>query len=115
PVSPARLVIVEGLFTLWWEAIRSMLDVKVFVDASPDLRLIRRIRRDVTERGRTVDQVLQQYFGTVRPMHERYVEPTCAHADRVVMNDRPVQDAVERVIAAVRGRKADGLAATAAY
>ena len=115
PVSPARLVIVEGLFTLWWEAVRSLLDVKVFVDASPDLRLIRRIRRDVTERGRTVDQVLQQYLGTVRPMHERYVEPTRAHADLVVVNDGPVQEAVERVITAVRGRKADGLATTAAY
>ena len=114
-VSPARLVIVEGLFTFWWEAIRSMLDVKVFVDASPDLRLIRRIRRDVTERDRTVDQVLQQYLGTVRPMHERYVEPTRAHADLVVTNDGLVQDAVERVIAAVRGRKADGLATIAAY
>ena len=115
PVFPARLVIVEGLFALWWEAVRSLLDVKVFVDASPDLRLIRRIRRDVTERGRTVDQVLQQYLGTVRPMHERYVEPTRAHADLVVVNDGPVQEAVERVITAVRGRKADGLATTAAY
>ena len=114
-VSPAPVVIVEGLFTLWWEALRSRLNVKVFVDASADLRLIRRVRRDVTERARTVDQVLHQYLTTVRPMHERYVEPTRVHADLVVMNDGPVQDAVEHVIAAMRGREADGLAATVAH
>jgi uridine kinase len=107
-ICPARLVIVEGLFTLWWEQLRSLLDVKVFVDAPPDLRLIRRIRRDLTERGRTVEQVLQQYVGTVRPMHERYVEPTRAHADLVVTNDGPVEAAVERVVVAVRSRRPDG-------
>ncbi len=108
-VSPARLMIVEGLFTLWWEPLRALLDVKVFVDAPADLRLIRRIRRDLAERGRTVDQVMQQYLGTVRPMHERYVEPTRAHADLVVTNDGPVQDAVEQVIAVVRRRGEDRL------
>lgn len=110
-IAPARLVIVEGLFTLWWESLRSLLDVKLFVDAPPDLRLIRRIRRDVAERGRTVDQVVQQYLASVRPMHERYVEPTRAHADLVVSNDGPIADATERVIDVVRRRKIDGAAA----
>ena len=105
-VAPARLVLVEGLFVLWWESIRSLLDVKVFVDAPPDLRLIRRIRRDLAERGRTLEQVLQQYSGTVRSMHERYVEPTRAHADLVVTNDGPVDAAVELVITRVRQRSA---------
>lgn len=105
PVAPARLVVVEGLFTLWWESLRPLLDVKVFVDAPPDLRLIRRIRRDVTERGRTVDQVIQQYLRTVRPMHERYVEPTRAHADVILSNEGMVEEVVERVIAAARGIK----------
>ncbi len=108
-VSPARLMIVEGLFTLWWEPLRALLDVKVFVDAPADLRLIRRIRRDLAERGRTVDQVMQQYLGTVRTMHERYVEPTRAHADLIVTNDGHVQDAVEQVVAVVRRRKEDRL------
>jgi uridine kinase len=112
-IAPARLVIVEGLFTLWWEALRSRLDVKVFVDASPDLRLIRRIRRDLAERGRTLDQVLHQYTATARPMHARYVEPTRAHADLVVTNDGPIEDAVERVIASLRRRKVEGLAGAA--
>lgn len=114
-VAPAEIVIVEGLFTLWWEPLRALLDVKVFVDAPSDLRLVRRIRRDVRERGRTADQVLQQYLGSVRPMHERYVEPMRAHADIVVINDGPIEAAVERVIAALRMKKADdGLAITVA-
>ena len=113
-IAPARLVIIEGLFTLWWESLRSLLTVKVFVDAPPDVRLVRRIRRDVAERSRTVDQVLQQYVGTVRPMHERYVEPTRAYADVIVTNDGPIGDTVERAIGALRGRIADGPAITAA-
>jgi uridine kinase len=113
-IAPARLMVVEGLFTLWWEALRSLLDVKVFVDAPPDLRLMRRIRRDIAERGRTLDQVLHHYTATTRPMHARYVEPTRAHADLVVINDGPIEDAVELVIATLRRRKVEGLAGAAA-
>jgi uridine kinase len=113
-IAPARLVVVEGLFTLWWEALRSRLDVKVFVDAPPDLRLLRRIRRDIAARGRTLDQVLHHYTATARPMHARYVEPTRAHADLVVTNDGPIEDAVERVIASLRRRKVEGLTSAAA-
>ena len=110
-VAPARLVLVEGLFTLWWESLRSLLDVKVFVDAPADLRLIRRLRRDLADRGRTVEQVLYQYSGSVRSAHERYVEPTRVHADDVVTNDGPLEDAVDQVVALVRRRRVDGLAA----
>ena len=109
-VAPARLVIVEGLFALWWESLRSLFAVKVFVEAPADVRLVRRIRRDVAERHRTTEQVLQQYVGTVRPMHERYVEPTRAHADLIVTNDGPIEDTVERAVSALRGRIADGSA-----
>lgn len=87
PLDPAPIVIIEGLFTLWWEHVRALLDTKLFVDAPPDLRLLRRIRRDLAERGRTLDMVASQYLGTVRPMHERYIEPTRAYADVVVRND----------------------------
>lgn len=109
-VAPARLVLVEGLFTLWWGSLRSLLDVKVFVDAPADLRLIRRIRRDLADRGRTVEQVLYQYSGPVRAAHERYVEPTRVHADVVVTNDGPLDDAVKQVIALVRRKRVNGLA-----
>jgi len=109
-VAPARLVLVEGLFTLWWESLRSLLDLKVFVDAPADLRLTRRIRRDLADRGRTVEQVLYQYSGPVRSAHERYVEPSRVHADDVVINDGPLEDAVDQVIALVRRRRVEGLA-----
>jgi len=109
-VAPARLVLVEGLFTLWWESLRALLDLKVFVDAPADLRLMRRIRRDLADRGRTVEQVLYQYSGAARSAHERYVEPSRVHADDVVINDGPLEDAVDQVIALVRRRRVDGLA-----
>jgi uridine kinase len=112
-VAPARLVLVEGLFTLWWDALRSLLDVKVFVDAPADLRLLRRIRRDLADRGRSVEQVLHHYAGPVRAAHERYVEPTRVHADAVVTNDGPLEDAVEQVIALVRRKRIDALAGAA--
>ena len=104
-VAPARLVLVEGLFTLWWEPLRSLLDVKVFVDAPADLRLIRRIRRDLADRGRTVEQVLYQYSSSIRSAHERYVEPTRVHADDVVINDGPLEGAVDQLLALVRRRR----------
>jgi uridine kinase len=105
PLAPAPVVVVEGLFTLWWESLRSLLDLKIFMDAPADLRLARRIQRDVAERGRTVDSVLEQYVTTVRPMHERYVEPTRAHADLVVGNAGSLEHSVEVVLEAMR-RKA---------
>ena len=109
-VAPARLVLVEGLFTFWWPSLRSLLDVKVFVDAPADLRLMRRLRRDLAERGRAVEPILSQYSTSLRAAHERYVEPTRIHADDVVMNDGPLEDAVDQVIALVRRRRVDGLA-----
>lgn len=102
-LRPARVILVDGLFALWWEPVRALFDLKIFVDAPADLRLARRIRRDITERGRTVESVLSQYFAAARPMHERYVEPTRAHADLVVTGDGSIQDSVERVTAAARG------------
>jgi uridine kinase len=110
-VAPARLVLVEGLFTLWWEPLRSRLDAKVFVDAPADLRLMRRIRRDLADRGRSVEQVLYQYSSSVRSAHERYVEPTRVYADDVVTNDGPLESAVDQIVALVRRRRVDALAA----
>ena len=102
PLAPARLVVVEGLFTWCWESVRRLLALKVFVNAPPDLRIIRRLRRDVAERGRTMDQVLQQYLMTVRPMHDLYVEPCRRAADLVVDAAGTPAEAAELVIAALR-------------
>ena len=100
-VPSARLILVDGLFTLWWEELRTLLDLRVFVDAPADLRLLRRVQRDVTERGRSVESVMTQYLQTVRPMHERYVEPTKLHADLVVTNGRLREECTKPIVAAV--------------
>jgi uridine kinase len=100
-VPPARLIVVEGLLTFWWETLRELMDLKVYVDAPADLRLARRLQRDVAERGRTAESVVEQYLATVRPMHERYVEPTRVYADLVVRSDGPLEACAEAVLAAL--------------
>src|SRR5271166_3159889 len=77
---PAQFVIVEGLFTLYWPSLRRLLDTRVYVDMTDDICLQRRQERDVRERGRTPESVLEQFRATVAPMAERYVRPTQAHA-----------------------------------
>lgn len=83
-IEPARVVIVEGILVLSDARLRSELDLKLFVDTDPDLRLARRLDRDITERGRTVESVLAQYFATVRPMHLEFVEPSRRYADLII-------------------------------
>lgn len=86
-VRAQALVLVEGLFPLWYPSIRAEMDFKVFVEADSDLRFIRRLRRDVFDRGRTIESIISQYLNTVRPMHEIYVQPTKEYADLVVNNN----------------------------
>lgn len=83
-VSPARVIVVEGILVLAEPELRHDLDLKVFVDTEADLRLVRRIRRDISERGRTLESVIEQYFATVRPMHHEFVEPSRRHADLII-------------------------------
>lgn len=83
-VEPARVVVVEGILVLSDAQLRSELDLKIFVDTDPDLRLARRIERDISERGRSLDSVLIQYFATVRPMHLEFVEPSRRYADLII-------------------------------
>jgi len=100
-VRPAPIVLVEGLFALWWPELRSLFDLKVFLDAPPDLRVMRRLKRDIESRGRTAESVLQQYGATVRPMHDLYIAPTRAHADLVLINDCDVGACVRAVCTAL--------------
>lgn len=86
-VAPVPFIIVEGLFTFCYREIRDLLDLKVFVHADADLRLARRMRRDVLERGRSADSVLEQYLASVRPMHQLYIEPCREFADLVLSNN----------------------------
>ena len=82
--NPADVIILEGLFVLEDEKLREMLDIKIFVETAADLRFIRRLLRDVNERGRTVDSVVTQYVNTVRIMHENFIEPTKRYADLII-------------------------------
>lgn len=83
-IEPQRVVILEGILLLYDARLRDLMDVKIFVDAPADERLVRRIRRDMAERDRSLQSVLSQYQDTVRPMHEQFVEPTKAYADVII-------------------------------
>ncbi|MBI4364526.1 MAG: uridine kinase [Candidatus Latescibacteria bacterium] len=83
-VRGRRIMILDGLLVLEDPALRHLMDIKIYVDADPDIRFIRRLKRDLTERGRTLDQVIRQYESTVRPMHLQFVEPSKRYADLVI-------------------------------
>lgn len=102
-VEPGNVIVVEGILVLAEPELRSELDLKIFVDTDPDLRLARRVDRDITERGRTVDSVLEQYFATVRPMHIEFVQPSLRYADLIIPEGyNPA--AVETVVELIRSR-----------
>ena len=83
-IVPRKVIIVEGILIFENEALRNLMDIRIFVDTDADVRLCRRIKRDVTKRGRTLESVLEQYQATVKPMHEKYVEPSKKFANIVV-------------------------------
>lgn len=83
-VEPGEVIILEGILVLYDQSVRELLDIKVYVDTPDDIRFIRRLIRDVKERGRTVESVIHQYLGTVRPMHMEFVEPTKSFADIII-------------------------------
>lgn len=80
-VKPAPVIVVEGLFALFDADLRKMMSLKIFVDTAADVRFIRRLQRDISERGRSTESVIQQYLDTVRPMHKQFIEPTKRYAD----------------------------------
>jgi len=83
-VEPKEIIIVEGLLVFYEEKIRELLDIKIFVDTDADIRIMRRIMRDMEERGRTLDSIMSQYINTVRPAHEQFIEPSKKYADIIV-------------------------------
>ena len=100
-IEPRPVVLVEGILLFAEPEIRELLDFKVFVDTDADVRLVRRIRRDLTERGRAVGDVLRQYMETVRPMHLEFVEPSKRWADVIVPEGGENRVALEMVVARV--------------
>ena len=83
-VTPNKVILVEGILIFDNKALRDLLDIKLFVDTDADVRILRRIHRDVTERSRTLDTVMEQYLKTVKPMHEQFVEPSKRYADIII-------------------------------
>ncbi|HEX2781362.1 MAG TPA: uridine kinase [Gemmatimonadaceae bacterium] len=105
-IDPALVVVIDGILLFAEERVRALCDVKVFVDADPDIRLIRRIRRDIAERGRPLDEILAQYLSTVQPMHLQFVEPSKRYADVIVPRGGHNEVAIEMLVAKIRGRVA---------
>lgn len=103
-VEPSDVIVIDGILLFVDERVRDLCDVKVFVDADADIRLIRRIRRDMSARGRPLDEIIQQYLSTVQPMHLQFVEPSKRYADIIVPRGGHNQIAIEMIVAKIRQR-----------
>jgi len=102
PVEPRPVILVEGLLIFADKTLREMMDIKIYVDAPADLRFIRRLKRDVLERNRSVNQVIEQYLGTVRPMHLEFVEPSKHYADVIIPRGGENARAIQMVVAQIQ-------------
>lgn len=102
-VKPAPVIVIEGLFALHDPDLRNMMSLKIFVDTAPDVRFIRRLQRDLAERARSVDSIVNQYMNTVRPMHKQFIEPTRRHADVILPHgaNGPAVDVITTKVASV--------------
>jgi uridine kinase len=101
-IEPRPVILVDGILVLAEQSLRDRMDVKLFVDAAPDVRLMRRIERDLHERGRSIESVLDQYRRTVRPMHLEFVEPSKRHADVIIPRGGRNEVAIDMVLARVQ-------------
>lgn len=101
-VHPKDIIILEGILILFEEEIRNLLEIKIFVDTDSDVRVIRRILRDIKDRGRTLDSVILQYMGTVRPAHLQFVEPTKRYADIIIPEGGYNKVAIDIIVAKVK-------------
>jgi len=101
-VFPSRVILVEGILIFHAKELRDLMDIKLFVDTDADVRILRRIVRDVKERGRTLDSIINQYLATVKPMHEAFVEPTKCYADIIIPEGGSNTVALEMVMHRIR-------------
>lgn len=101
-VKPTKIIIIEGILVLEEKQIRDLSDVKIFVKCDEDVRFIRRLKRDIEERGRTLDNVVNQYLSTVKPMFNKYVNPSSRHADLIIPNDKKHDVAVDFLVAKIK-------------
>lgn len=101
-VEPRPIILVEGILIFYDERLRNMFDIKIFVDTDADIRILRRIKRDISERGRTVESVMEQYLNIVRPMHIQYTEPTKSFADIIIPEGGKNLVAIDVVVKFIR-------------
>ncbi len=101
-IRPTKIIILEGILIMEDERIRDLCDIKLFVEADDDLRFIRRLQRDMEERGRSLDSVISQYLNTVKPMHFAFVKPTKRYADVIIPNDKDHDVAVDLIITKIK-------------
>jgi uridine kinase len=103
-ITPADVIVVDGILLFVDERVRALCDVKVFVDADPDIRLVRRIQRDMSERDRPLEEILQQYLTTVRPMQQQFVEPSKRYADIILPRGGENAVAIEMILTTIQRR-----------
>ncbi|APZ46586.1 uridine kinase [Polaribacter reichenbachii] len=101
---PRKVIIIEGILIFNSEKLRDLFDIKIFVHAETDERLIRRVRRDISERGRDIEEVLDRYQNTLKPMHQQFIEPTKNFADIIIPNDRHNTVAIDIVRSVINER-----------
>jgi uridine kinase len=101
-IEPRAAIILEGILIFESSALRDLMDIKIFVDTDADLRFIRRLVRDIRERGRTMEMVIEQYMATVRPMHMEFVEPSKRHADVIIPEGGHNEVGIDLVIQKIR-------------
>ncbi|MCT8976915.1 uridine kinase [Clostridium sp. CX1] len=101
-IESREIIIVEGILILQEEKVRDLLDIKIYVDTDADVRIIRRILRDINERGRTVDSVINQYLNVVRPMHMQFIEPTKRYADIIIPEGGHNKVAIDIMVANIK-------------
>lgn len=101
-IEPKDVIILEGILVLEDARLRDLMDIKLFVDTDGDLRIIRRIMRDINERGRTIDSVIEQYLSVVRPMHNQFIEPTKRYADIIIPEGGHNEVAIDLMVTKIK-------------
>ncbi|MDW0112329.1 MULTISPECIES: uridine kinase [Sporosarcina] len=102
PIEPKDVIILEGILVLEDERLRELMDIKLFVDTDADLRIIRRLMRDIQDRGRTIDSVIEQYLSVVRPMHNQFIEPTKRYADIIIPEGGQNEVAIDLMVTKIK-------------
>ena len=101
-ISPKKILILEGILIMNYPKLRSLLDLKVFIETNSDMRMERRVNRDITERGRTPKEVMDRYLNTLKPMHDQFIEPMKMHADVIVENHENTSINLDKLISKIK-------------